>query len=392
LLAAIVIGSFAYIRAVSHPHTVTRPITSSVMQVLPQVMVGNVGWADGPQRTIDGGLHWRDASPPTANRAKGGDSNFFLDTNHAWVTADSGTAGLPSATTLVVFATADGGQTWTQSSVPISGAGSDYARVDFIDPQHGWLITDSGQGGFDRAVYATADGGRTWTQMTSAQQSDGSTLGTLAVGCGMSGLTFTSLHDGWLTWSGSCSHGATGEQTGPSVTSLVAVTHDGGQSWQPVVLPQFPSSAGYTCSVHSPVFTSSQGVIPVDCAGNGSPGLSVVYATNNGGRSWSVRNLPIWSQQMDFVDATTGWTFGSTGLDLYRTTDGGSTWSIVKRFASEQNAYGLSLSFVDLRTGFALTSRYAPDGKSGYSTMWKTTDGGQTWSVLSSVPSGPRCC
>jgi photosystem II stability/assembly factor-like uncharacterized protein len=169
----------------------------------------------------------------------------------------------------------------------------------------------------------------------------------------------------------------------------VAVTHDGGRTWQPVNLPSFSSGGSYTCAAHPPVFTSSQGVLPVDCSGNGQPGVSAVYVTNDGGRTWSVRKLPFVSQQLDFVDAFTGWTFGP-GLDLYRTSDGGRTWSIVKRFAPEQKANGLK--FVDLKVGFVVTTRYAADGNSGYSTMWKTTDGGQSWSVMSSKATGPRCC
>ena len=129
----------------------------------------------------------------------------------------------------------------------------------------------------------------------------------------------------------------------------------------------------------------------MDCGGIGQAGWSAVYATSDGGRSWTFRKLPFWSQQLDFVDARTGWTFASAGLDLYRTTDGGSNWTVVKRFASEQKADGLM--FLDSKTGFVLTSRYAPDRNSGYSTMWKTTDGGQTWSVMSSKPNGGnRCC
>jgi hypothetical protein len=375
-------------------------------QVLPTVLAGDVGWGGGTQRTTDGGRHWRDASPPSpANRTKGGYSDFVLDVNHAWVTeATSGAFAQASATSLAVFATADGGQTWSQSSVPISGAAFASARLDFIDAQHGWLITDSGLTAFDktssslvsqpltRAVYQTSDGGINWTLLTTAHQADGSTLGTLGVGCSLSGLTFTGANDGWLTVGGNCSIGAGGKQpvsAAPSVGSMVAVTHDGGRTWHAVDLPSLQSSTDYTC-VHAPVFTANRGVIAVDCGGNGQPGASAVYATNDAGRSWSSRKLPFSSQQLDFVDANNGWTFAGTPLSLYRTTDGGSSWAVVKQFASEQFVSGLS--FVDLRVGFALTSRYSPDGKSGYSTMWKTADGGRSWSVMSSVPTGGRCC
>jgi hypothetical protein len=168
----------------------------------------------------------------------------------------------------------------------------------------------------------------------------------------------------------------------------VAVTHNGGRSWQAVALPSFPSGAS-SCTVHAPVLSSTQGVLPVDCSGNGQPGVSAVYVSNDAGRTWTIRKVPFTSQQLDFVDAFRGWTFGP-GLALYRTTDGGRTWSIVKRFAPEQNVNGLK--FVDAKVGFALTARYSADGSSGYSTMWKTADGGQTWSVMSTVSTGGRCC
>jgi photosystem II stability/assembly factor-like uncharacterized protein len=327
--------------------------------------------------------------------------------NHAWVTqATSGAFAQASATSLAVFATADGGQTWSHSSVPISGAVSTSARMDFIDARHGWLITDSGLTAFDkatssmvsqplsRAVYQTSDGGISWTLLTTAHQADGSTLGTLAVGCQVNGLTFTGLNDGWLTMGGNCSIGAGGKQpvsSAPSVGGVVAVTHDGGRTWHAVDLSPLQSGTDYTC-VHAPLFTSNRGVIAVDCGRNGQPATSALYATNDAGRSWSSRKLPSASQLLDFVDANNGWTFAGTPLSLYRTTDGGSSWAVVKQFASEQSVS--DLSFVDPNVGFALTSRYSPDGRSGYSTMWKTTDGGRSWSVMSTVPTGGRgaCC
>ena len=118
---------------------------SDVVQVLPRVMVGNVGWADGLQRTTDGGLHWRYVPPPTPpNQTKGGNTTYILDVDHAWVTVATGDVALLNATNLVIFRTADGGQTWSQGKVPLSGVVNSSAVLGFIDATHGWLLTDSG--------------------------------------------------------------------------------------------------------------------------------------------------------------------------------------------------------------------------------------------------------
>jgi len=378
------------------------PGSAQTQQILPTVMMGDVGWADGTLRTTDGGAHWTDVSPPTPkDRTKGGFTYYLLDIDHAWVTQAIG-PGFTSATALVISATSDGGQTWSQATVPISGAATESAQLGFLDPSHGWLVTDTGHTTFDktntslvsqpstRTVYTTADGGHSWKLLMTAHEGDGSTLGTLALSCYMNGLRFRSLSDGWLTWDSNCGIGSSGPPEVAPTKAQVAVTHDGGATWQRVILPSSGSSTDYICTAHPPVFTSSRGVLPVDCGGLGGPGYSGVYATSDGGGSWSFRKLPVFSQQLDFVDASNGWTFATTGAVLYRTTDGGVNWTAVKQFAGEQNTNGLS--FVSPTVGFAITARYSADGKSGYSTMWKTTDGGSTWSVMSTVPTGGRCC
>ena len=142
-----------------------------------------------------------------------------------------------------------------------------------------------------------------------------------------------------------------------------------------------------TCSDASP---RRPGRASSDCGGIIRPGLSGVYTTSDGGRLWRFHQLPFFSQRLDFVDADNGWTFSTTGVTLYRTVDAGVSWAAVKQFGGEQNVSGLS--FVSSMVGFAITTRYSADGKSGYSTMWKTTDGGSTWSVMSTVPTGGGCC
>jgi photosystem II stability/assembly factor-like uncharacterized protein len=87
-----------------------------------------------------------------------------------------------------------------------------------------------------------------------------------------------------------------------------------------------------------------------------------VYTTSDGGRLWRFHQLPFFSQQLDFVDANSGWTFAGTGASLYRTTDGGNRWVLVKQFVAEQTTGGLS--FVSPTVGFVITARHSADGKS----------------------------
>lgn len=385
------------------PHSGPPVTGSGATPVLAQKLFGSVGWAQGPQRTTDGGLHWRDVSPPMpANFAEGASASYFLDANHAWVTMATGNASnlntaKQEATRLVIFGTSDGGHTWTQGAVAITGFINESAGLDFIDALHGWLITDTGQLAIGkgnaplppqpitRAIYATADGGLTWSQLVTGRQGDGSTLGNQAMGCPMSGITFASSRLGWLTWD--CFHSGPATNPPPS-GSMVAATQDGGRSWQTIQLPSFPTTSDFSCGAFPPVLTFGQGVLPASCGGIGRPGFDAVYATADSGRTWTFRKLPFFGGNLDFVDANTGYTFSSAGVALYRTTDGGASWTVLRRFTSEQYVDGYA--FPGSTSGFVLTSRYTADGTSGYSTFWKSTDGGKTWSVVSSVKTGPR--
>jgi photosystem II stability/assembly factor-like uncharacterized protein len=395
VLIVAVVASFLAAHPPTGRVTPAKPSGSDGRPVLPQMMAGQVGWACCPLHTTDGGLHWQDVTPPALpDQTKGGNATYFLDANHAWTTVATGPGTGPLATHLVVFATADGGRTWNQGvPVPASGAGSVSDSLDFIDAQHGWLLIDSGVYGVDktntsiiaqpriRSIYSTTDGGLNWSLLVRANEADGSTLGGLALGCSISGLTFVTLDRGWLTWDCNSLNGPATIQQSPRV---VAATQDGGRSWQPVELPSYPSASDWMCSAFPPVFTLSQAVLPMYCGGTGHPGWTAVYATDDGGHSWSFLKLPVFSQQVDFVDANTGWaSSGAGGLDLYRTTNRGRDWAVVKRFASEQGLY--SVKFVDTQTGFALTLRTSADQSFTYTTMWKSTDGGQTWSLMSSV-------
>ena len=83
----------------------------------------------------------------------------FTDPQHGWVTADITLT--PLSPLGVLFRTTDGGASWRQLPIPVSGP------VAFTGPRTGWLVCDC-QPGTRRAerFYVTSDGGRAWHAQT----------------------------------------------------------------------------------------------------------------------------------------------------------------------------------------------------------------------------------
>jgi photosystem II stability/assembly factor-like uncharacterized protein len=62
-----------------------------------------------------------------------------------------------------LFATVDGSATWNAIN-PNVDFGDSVFLMDFVDPQHGWIVTITADN--QRILYATDNGGITWTQLT----------------------------------------------------------------------------------------------------------------------------------------------------------------------------------------------------------------------------------
>jgi photosystem II stability/assembly factor-like uncharacterized protein len=68
---------------------------------------------------------------------------------------------------------------------------------------------------------------------------------------------------------------------------------------------------------------------------NAQTGLAlgrVIYRTDNGGNSWSLSKLVDWDGQFSFLDLNTGWAVASNAgqIALVQTVDGGRTWQKVR--------------------------------------------------------------
>jgi len=209
--------------------------------------------------------------------------------------------------------------TWTQQA-PIP-TGADLHAV--------WQVSATGiwAAGGDGVLVHTKDGGQSWE----LKQLDTDSL---------SALFFLDAQRGWAAGNG------------------FFHTTDGGESW---------TKDNDWGSIYDLFFLDGQRGW---ACGNGG----VTYRTTNGGLSWSFQAVgtittlsSIW-----FVDDQDGWTVDIDGR-IYRSTDGGQSWAL----QFHANEYLSTLQFFDAQEGWAI----------GGDTFLHTTDGGQSWAPAS-VPPG----
>ena len=131
-----------------------------------------------------------------------------------------------------------------------------------------------------------------------------------------------------------------------------------------------------------------------------------VYKSTDAGRTWvnmglrtsmHIGRIQLHPSNPDiaFV-AAQGSVWGPGGeRGLYRTTDGGRTWQRVLNVDDETGATDVAMDWNDPNVLYAATyqrrrSAYGFDGGGPGSALWKSTDGGSTWSKLTGngLPSG----
>ncbi len=95
-----------------------------------------------------------------------------------------------------------------------------------------------------------------------------------------------------------------------------------------------------------------------------------IYSTTNAGKTWAEHRSPVAAPALVAVVSATTW-FAAIDRTVYRTTDGGTSWSTVRgslNFGGTQASN--TLDFVNTVDGWAVRA----------GTLWHTTDGGHMWS------------
>jgi photosystem II stability/assembly factor-like uncharacterized protein len=240
----------------------------------------------------------------------------FISQDRGWMIADRHD----------LYGTMDGGKTWRKTDLKLSPDQPYLETLCFTDPEHGWI------GGWRGAIYYTNDGGVSWKRQDSSTKLD------------ILRMTFVNHLQGWArAWK-------YGEG------SALLATSDGGETWK-TVLPDsellnftfvdnfegwsidknlrivHTVDGGLTWSVQRPADeTNLQLIFFLNNQEGWVMGSEALLHTSNGGQTWTRVNgddLPFNPGAVLFTSSSQGWAAEEFGSNLFRTTDGGTTWKPV---------------------------------------------------------------
>jgi photosystem II stability/assembly factor-like uncharacterized protein len=354
--------------------------------------------------TSDSGAHWAQAGsgldarvfsvaldPADSARLYAGGSSIFrsTDSGASWTALDTGIPGLtaawlsvsPSSPSTVLAATnhgilrsTDGGTSWSQitslSDVNASAVAADPAHPDtFLSALSLHVYRSSG----DSATTVVSDAGLAsfYTRSIATDPRDDAVV----YAAGPSGFARSADHG--RTWS---------FPTNLQLVIMVAVDADPSTLYAISGTVQRSVDSG---STWSPIGTGlPQGATPFYIAADPRlPGTLYVIVNGSvykkaGDGAWTARSEGL-DPSMDFViidpqDSSTLYTGGPTGL--FKSTDGGTSWTAVNTGLTGLNAFGIAVDPFDSRHLFAWSSTL----------VFESSNGAANWTQLTTGPRGSR--
>jgi photosystem II stability/assembly factor-like uncharacterized protein len=345
------------------PAEINAPLVDSLAFTSVQFLNERDGWAVTPTqlaRTNDGGVTWYNVTPPDVTEFGYNAGLSILDNNNVWLHFPD-MNNYPNSGFL--YRTTDGGRTWTNSSTPFSEG-----RTQFLDANNGWALANLGVGAGSNAVavYQTTDGGATWTQKYINDPNAANAGDTLPLGGLKSGLVALNMQTAWV-------YGVVYS----SGTVYLFRTDDGGANWNTVTLPLPDGAENADLGVdagHMKFVSPNDGFLVVRFSGNVYQ--AAVYVTHDAGNTWALTPTFIPnSGSADFLSANEAVIYN--GDQFYVTKDAARTWSIIPPDVKFGDTFA-GMNFVNLNTGWVITS----DPSTDHRTLYRTSDGGATWSPV----------
>jgi photosystem II stability/assembly factor-like uncharacterized protein len=188
------------------------------------------------------------------------------------------------------------------------------------------------------------------------------------------------------------------ELDGWGVTETQVVrTNDGGLTWHNVTPPEV-TETGYMVEMF--VLDNNHVWFQEPDYAN-YPNSGFLYRTVDGGITWTKYSTPFSDGDVSFLDAGNGWMMaglgvatGRMGVAIFQTSDGGATW--VRKYINDPTASGAgdSLPLGGLKSGLVpltMQTAWVPGVTYSIGTvyLYRTDDGGVTWSQVSlPLPTG----
>lgn len=281
---------------------------------------------------------WTNQNPvPDKNNLN---SVFFIDDSTGWIVGSKG----------FIKKTTNSGSDWIQQN---SNDTLTLTSVQFIDENTGWIC---GEGGL---ILKTTNSGLTWFELSS---------GTSEI---LTDLHFYDLNIGWVV----------GDD------GIILKTTDGGSSWinqfsdttstlnsVDFVDDMYGFAVGYKSEIYHKILKTTDG------------GLNWIDISSSLDAYW-VSFIIL--NTVKFIDANNWFIGGTNGgaEDIWRTTDGGNTWILCQLQQSDKTREIRQLNQIQNYQG--ITSIYFKDSNIGYAVgnlegpydieIYTTTNGGSTW-------------
>lgn len=316
-------------------------------------IVGNYGYV---LKSVDSGTSWSQISTGVNSNFNTvniiDDNHIRLSTSNSIVKTDDGGATweslkIPNLAVVktsftsslighavclngIILKTIDGGENWYSTKDDSNIIPSDYFTVYFVNEQIGFATREHDN------IYKTTDAGETWIEISGTFQA-------------IFDFHFLDENNGF----------ATGE------FGATYKTNDGGITWNEIFFQN-----GFVGG------TSMYGIHFQDSNTGYSTGASGrIIKTIDGGNTWTEHSPTYFDfRQMQFIDGNTG--YAQSGNSFYKTADSGDNWNLIGSLNLGTSVFAGNFTFINKNLGYATTtSTYG-----GH--VYKTLDGGVTWTAL----------
>ncbi|WP_177222092.1 hypothetical protein [Paenibacillus sp. UNC496MF] len=303
--------------------------------------------------TSDGGCHWQTIyNTGTLNFAQ----MQFLTNTTGYVLAQVA-YGKPNT----LLKTTDGGSSYTW----IPTGAHPFDRIAFMNGQTGF--------GFTRAfTYKTADGGKTWTKLPTPPNTRYAHFMTEQKGWALvlaaGGYDVKRTVDGGRHWTGSL------RVKSDTVVGGMIYGTDSADVWVLLYGASGMSQTSYAVYHTSDAGARWKQILSRPTAGGGPAPGPVVPAGKLAGPAGRPTDMAVVGRQAAFLVAGSG---ALDALQFGRSLDDGKTWTNLPGAAP---GYDAKLSFLTPTTGYLAVTSFEKPG------IYKTADGGKTWTKLFSLP------